>query len=155
MKSDLEKINNMDSVIVASDKTKNFYKMKKNEYEKLLLENITKEYEKTTKSMVDNNDKKSADLARKINQEDRMETYTMSEAYLTVKDHKETFPSRVPCCLINPAKGDVGKVSCRILQNVNAEIRRKTKLEQWRSTSDALQWYKNIPNKAKFKVYGV
>ena len=36
MKSDLEKINNMDSVIVASDKTKNFYKMKKDEYEKLL-----------------------------------------------------------------------------------------------------------------------
>ena len=157
MTSDLEKINNMDAVIVASDKTRNFYKMEKEKYGKLLLENISKEYEKTTECMVDNNDKKSAELARKISLEERMETYTRSESYITLKDHKETFPSRVSCRLINPAKGDVGRVACKILQGVNADIRRKTKLEQWRSTGDALKWYKNMPNKAdlKFMVFDI
>ena len=151
MKSDLEKMKNMETVIVASDKTKNFYKMSKESYDKLLLENITNEYEKTTNHIVENNDKRSAELARKICLEDRMETYSMNEAYITLKDHKQQFPSRVSCRLINPAKGDIGRVACKILQNINAEIRRKTKLEQWRSTGDALEWYKNIPNKSKSK----
>ena len=30
---------------------------------------------------------------------------------MTIKDHKEDFPSRVNCRLINPAKGDIGIIS--------------------------------------------
>ena len=34
-----------------------------------------------------------------------------TEAYITIKDHKESFPNKIPCRLINPSKSSVGKIS--------------------------------------------
>ena len=32
--------------------------------------------------------------------------WTKKNAFVTIKDHKEDFPSNLKCCLINPAKSD-------------------------------------------------
>ena len=45
------------------------------------------------------------------------------DAFITIKDHKENFPSNVKCRLINPSKGELGKVSKVILDNINNNIR--------------------------------
>ena len=34
-----------------------------------------------------------------------------TEAYITIKNQKESFPNKIPCCLINPAKSSLAKIS--------------------------------------------
>ena len=45
-----------------------------------------------------------------------------SEAYITIKDHKENFPEKPNFRLINPSKSDMGKVSKCILDQINQNI---------------------------------
>ena len=65
--------------------------------------------------------------------------------------HKDNFPNNVKCRLINPAKSNVGKISQQLLQKINSEIRVKLGLQQWRSTTDTLNWFKNLRNKTRLK----
>ena len=151
LRDDIEKMKEVNEVIVSSDKTKNHYKLKKDKYNKLLVANVTCEYEKSTAEEVENVNRKSAEISRRLELEDRMEVYTESEAFLSIKDHKVDFPARIRCQLINPAKTDIGRVACRILQEVNSNIREKTGLCQWRSTKNALEWFKNIQDTSRAK----
>ena len=68
-------------------------------------------------------------------------------AFVTIKDHKPEFPRRVKCRLINPTKTHVAKISKKLLDNINNEIRSKTTLKQWKNTQELLKWYKKIENK--------
>ena len=52
MKEDLQKMKNMEEVIVKADKTSNLYLIKPDEYKKLLSNNITAEYKKSDENMV-------------------------------------------------------------------------------------------------------
>ena len=52
LKDDLKNIRNDKKVIVAADKTRNFYKMEKENYKELLNNNITKDYKKTDDNTV-------------------------------------------------------------------------------------------------------
>ena len=67
--------------------------------------------------------------------------------FITLKDHKENFMNDPKCRLINPAKSQVGIISKKIIQNINAKIREKTNLKQWQSTKQVLEWFKKIENK--------
>ena len=53
-----------------------------------------------------------------------------SEAYITVKDLKENFPHKPSFRLINPSKSELGKVSKRVLDNINKYIIEHTKVNQ-------------------------
>ena len=44
-------------------------------------------------------------------------------------------------------KGEVGMISKQILERVNNHIRKTTKLNQWISHTDTIQWFKRIENK--------
>ena len=68
-------------------------------------------------------------------------------AYVTIKDHKENFPRKVTCRLINPTKTHIGKVSKQILDNINNSIRRNTSLTQWKNTNEVINWFNQISNK--------
>ena len=46
MKEDIKVIKSSEKLLIGADKTTNFYKVKPELYEKLLKENITKEYKK-------------------------------------------------------------------------------------------------------------
>ena len=54
-------------------------------------------------------------------------------------------------CLINPAKSEVGIVSKDILGRINTQVLKSIKVNQWRSTSTVIQWFKNIKNKSECK----
>ena len=59
-----------------------------------------------------------------------MEKLQQSEAYITVKDHKEDFQASPKFRLINPSKTDVGQVSKVILDRINKELLGKIKVNQ-------------------------
>merc|ERR1711872_212909 len=79
--------------------------------------------------------------------EARIEIPTEDEAFITIKDYKESFPGRVECRLINPAKNHIGKISKHILDRVNSKLRSVTASNQWKNTNDVIEWFCNLENK--------
>ena len=65
---------------------------------------------------------------------------------MTLKDHKPNFIN-TSCRLINPATSEIGVVSQKILQRINAEVVTATHVNQWRNTHSVIEWFKKIPNK--------
>ena len=148
---DVKQINSSSNVLVFADKTTNLYSVSKETYQKLLNENITKNYKKTDESVKSDINKEAKCIAQKLKLDDRMEAYADRKAFITLKDHKENFRNSLKCRLLNPAKSEVGIVSKNRLEEINAKIRDSTKVNQWRSTSSVITWFKNIDSKSKSK----
>ena len=70
-----------------------------------------------------------------------------SEAFVTVKDHKDNFPNSLSYRMINSSKPDIGKISRTILDQINQAIINKTKVNQWKNTSEVIKWFENSTNK--------
>ena len=85
--------------------------------------------------------------ASKLKLEDQIQILDDNDAYIFIKDHKEGFPDKISCRLINPSKTDIGKISKQILDKVNTSILEKTKVNQWKITSSVIEWYYNIKRK--------
>ena len=150
---DLQQIKSVQEAIIPADKTRNFYKISKEEYEQMLTENITKDYRKAELHEVSKVDQQAAEIASNLGLSDRMEKFTKQDAFLTIKDHKSNFgPGRVSCRLINPAKSDIGRVAKHILQKINNEVCSATSLNQWRSTKETLDWFQRL-DKDKSMVF--
>ena len=66
---------------------------------------------------------------------------------VSVKDHEEGFCHALSFRLINPSKSDIVKISKSILDKINKEIVSATSVNQWRNTSDVIEWFKSIPDK--------
>ena len=64
-----------------------------------------------------------------------------------MKDHKSDFLNKPACRLINPAKSELGRVSKSILERVVSDISQESSLNQWRSTSTVIDWFKNLRSK--------
>ena len=86
-------------------------------------------------------------ITERLGISDRVEPMPHQDAYLTIKDHKDGFPDEVKCRLINPAKSNIGRISKRILQNTNAQLRQVHRLNRWRSTGEVLEWFKQLQHK--------
>ena len=54
-------------------------------------------------------------MAEKLAIDDRIEKIEETEAYITVKDHKEGFPHKLSFRLMNFSKYDIGKISKNLL----------------------------------------
>ena len=85
--------------------------MEKENYKKYLRDNITKTYKKTTNSKVNRVDLDVKKIVDKLLISDRVDQSRKHDAYITVKDHKESFPHNPLFRLINSSKSDIGKVS--------------------------------------------
>ena len=70
-----------------------------------------------------------------------------TEAFISLKDHKEGFPNSPSFRLINPWKSGIGKISKHILDKINKSLLSNTKVNQWKNTSDVISWFKNINKK--------
>ena len=66
--------------------------------------------------------------------EDRIEKMQKSECYITVKDHKEDFPHKIWCWLINPSKSGIGKLSKIILDKINNDVLSSMQVTQWKNS---------------------
>jgi hypothetical protein len=61
-----------DTVLVPADKTTNFDALQKSCYQKLITENVTKTYKKSTNKTVKQINKKAASISRKLKLDDRI-----------------------------------------------------------------------------------
>ena len=149
LRADKGEILRSKEVLVKADKSTNIYKVKPDEYDKLMMDNITKDYRKCPRSEVDKVTREAASIARMYNLEDRIDAPTEDEAFITIKDHKESFPGKVECRLINPAKNNIGVISKAILDRVNNILRAHTKSNQWQSTQAAIDWFRSQETNSK------
>ena len=80
-----------------------------------------------------------------------------SESYITVKDHKEDFPHKASCRLINPSKSDISEISQHILDKINQKFRSVTEVNHWKNSHSVTDWFKNICDKstASFFVFNI
>ena len=114
------------------------------DYDKKLLECITSEYRKGDNAIVTSINQEALELAKKLGMQDRIQKLGRQEAYITIKDHKDSFPGRVDCRLINPSKSEMGKVSKSILERIIKDVKEKTRLNQWKNTYEALDWFNGL-----------
>ena len=70
-----------------------------------------------------------------------------NEFYITVKGHKEDFPHKISCRLVNRSKSDIGKLSKIILDKVNSDVLSSVQLNQCKNSQAVTEWFKNIRNK--------
>ena len=144
MKSDLKQINKSKEIFVKADKTSNIYSVSKQNYEKLLTENITAHYKKAEASTEKEINIKAKEITEKLNISNRVEPIAHKNAFITLKDHKDRFPNNIKCRLLNPTKSNIGIISKKILEKINFQIRSSLNLQQWRSTQDTIDWFKNL-----------
>lgn len=149
MKTDVEKIKKSEKVIVMADKTTNMYMLTKEQYEKLLLENVTKTYKKAGSEVVEKINREAKGIAEQLKLEDRINRLSENPAYITLKDHKTNFNTHPKCRLINPAKSEIGRISKIILERANNAIRSALMLLQWKDPQEVITWFDGLENKNK------
>ena len=76
-----------------------------------------------------------------------MKFVTVSEAYITIKDHKENFPEKPSFALINPSNSDIEKFSKSIFVQIKQNISQSTNVNHWKNNTSAIDWFKAINNK--------
>ena len=87
----IKEIKQSDKVFLLADKTTNIYKVSTDTYNKLLTENITKDYKRTTEHSVQASNSAASKIAHDLHLERRIEAQGKNNAYITLKDHKENF----------------------------------------------------------------
>ena len=157
LRNDIKELSQENKVFVSADKSIIIYKMDKESYEQLLFENVTKTYKKSTEQKLKTINKDAKRIAEKLEIDDRIEKMKETQTYITVKDHKEDFPHKISCRLINPSKSDIGKISKIILDRINQKLVTSTSANQWKNTQSVIDWYVNIPNKkhSTFVVFDI
>ena len=86
-------------------------------------------------------------IAKSYKLAERIDHLPKPGTFITLKDHKDNFSDRPSCRLINPTKNDPGKISKNIIEQINQEILTKTDVNQWKNTSNVINWFNNIENK--------
>ena len=95
LKKDFQEIRQTNQLFESAGKSRSFYKMNKEDYEKLMHENITKTYKKINESKIKTINKSARKIANRQDLEDRIEKFQENESYITTKDHKDDFPHRI------------------------------------------------------------
>ena len=75
--------------------------------------------------------------------------FAESNPFVSSKDYQPNFSSNSKCCLINPSKSEIGKISKYFLKQINSKIKDISSANQWQETSTVMKWFKNIKNKKK------
>ena len=149
LKEDINEIKTSDKMFVGADKSRHISKMEKQQYPKLLTENITETYKKSNKKKISNINF----TAKKITEKLSIERMEESEAYITIKEPKDEFHNKIPCQLINPSKCNLGKFSKVILNKINQHIVASTNINQWKNTQNVLNWFDKIENKRDIAAF--
>ena len=79
------------------------WKNSKENYSKLLTENISQTYRKTTNKTYGNVNKEAKAIAKKYEIAERVDYLPMTDAFITLKDYKPNFTTNLKCRLINPS----------------------------------------------------
>ena len=66
---------------------------------------------------------------------------------MTLKDHKDNFYNNPSSHLINSTKNELGKISKKIIEQINQDMLKKTDVNQRKNTRNVINWFNNIENK--------
>ena len=87
LSKDIKRINEDPLLFIPADKTNNLYKLSKDNYNKLLTDNITKSYKKINTAAINTN-KEAKCIAERFHLDDRVEQFNQRKAFVTLKDHQ-------------------------------------------------------------------
>ena len=87
----MKTIKKSNKLIVFADKTNNAYKVDKDDYNKLLRENITKTYKRAPSNVLDDINEEAECIANNLNLCGKVQKYTSNSGFITFKDHKPDF----------------------------------------------------------------
>ena len=157
LRNDIRQIRRSNNLFISADKSRNIYKVSKASYKRMMHENVTKIYKKCDTNRFNSINFKAKQIVSKLKIDDRAEKLNENEAYVTIKYHKEGFPDKISCRLLNPSKTDIGKTSKQILDRVSNTILVKSKLNQWKNTYSVIELYRNIKRKdqCSFVVFDI
>ena len=130
LSDDVRNITMNQKLLIPADKTNNLYDLSSDEYNKLLTENISKVYKKSTLSTMDTINTEAKVFAQDLKLDKRTEQCNQKQSFNTLKDHKENFENNPTCRLINPAKSEIGIVSKEYTDSINKIIGEKTNVNQ-------------------------
>ena len=148
---DVANIRKEDKVIVASDKTSNYYLVEKEEYRNMIERDIHKVYKKASDNTEEEMNKKGKVIATKLDIDNRVFATQKRPAVITLKDHKENFPNSPEIRLINPTKAELGKVSKQKLAKIISSLKVKTKLTQWKNDLAVIDWFNSLEDKQSLR----
>ena len=149
--ADKNSISNEERLFVAADKTSNFYKMKKEDYNRIMETEIHKNYKKANKSVIEKANRDHNKIVTELELEDRVFSSTERPAFVTLKDHKPNFENNPKVRLLNPTKPEIGRISKQILASKVRLLREKTEFNQWQNSFSVIDWFKRISNKSHCK----
>ena len=149
MKHDFLKIESSPNVFVFADETTKPYEIPPDDYKRLLHENITKAYKKSTKRLEITIKMEAKHITANIKLDNHIESFVHTLAFITLKDHKKNFRTSHPCRSINSSKRELGKVSKVILENVNKNLVKSCKVNQLRNRDSFINWFNAIKNKSQ------
>ena len=158
LKKNVNAVHKSNSLIIPADKTNNYYKLDKDEYGKLLKDNVTAIYKQISNTEVTKINLKAKQISEQLHLADRIDSLAAKPAaFITIKDHKEHFPYHIKCRLINPAKSEIGMISKKILDRINKDVAEATQVQQWKNTNEVIQWFNSINDKKSctFLSFGV
>ena len=157
LQDDIKNIRSSTKTFTPADKTSNMYNLSKEEYNKLLHNAITSTYKKTSSNMKEDINKTGMKIAKDKKVLNKMEINGESNCFITLKDHKENFENNPTTRLLNPAKNEIGRISKAILDKINTEVRSILSLNQWKNTSNVIDWFKGIKDKSvsKFIIFDI
>ena len=129
LKNDTDHIKKETKLLIAADKTTNFYKLEPSKYNDLLEQNITKSYKKAHPNTVRDIHTENKKIATKLGIDDRVDTTANKDAFITLKDHKPNFANKPTCRLINPTKSEIGKISKVTLDRIRQQNRESIQIQ--------------------------
>ena len=148
---DVANIRKEKKVIVASDKTSNYYLVEKEEYTNMIEKDIQKVYKKASDNTEEEMNKKGKVIATKLEIDNRVFATQKRPAVISLKDHKETFPNSPETRLINPTKAELGRVSKQKLAKIVSQIKVKTNLTQWKNDLAVIDWFNSLEDKKNLR----
>ena len=152
LKDEVKKIDQKKDLIIPADKTSNNYLVPADKYQDLVNKEIHKQYKKATVDEVKKVNSEHAATAVELELDDRIFKTAPRDCFITLKDHKPEFAANPKVRLINPTKGEVGKVAMQIVDDMVKQIRAKNaNLKQAISTGEVIDWFKAINDKKQFK----
>ena len=149
LNKDVKKIRKSKNVYILADKSPNVYEVNPSDYNKLLKNSITTHYKKSDDTTEHEINKEAKEIVSQLDIADRVDKLSKNECYITLKDHKENFQNNPKVRLINPAKTNIGQITKVYIQDINSSILSKTKLNQWKCTSEVINWFTKIENKSR------
>ena len=91
LSNDVKNIKKNPKLLIPADKTNDLYELTTEEYNKSLIENISKTYKKTNVSAKNAINTEAKAIVKDLNLDKRIEQYNQNKSFIILKDHQENF----------------------------------------------------------------